>query len=292
MSRQEQKLLDTSGRFAQVVKNGRRREDAAWIPGRILLSNRRLVLASGEGSRTIPLSSVTDIGGRYDVNQAIARVSSYFAVQFGERGDHVILLTINDNDTDLGETFYSALLDHQHIIARHPAVEGGVITDTNWVDGQLKIESDVVNIALTDGTFIEIDLDDISEFSTTEQDVREDRRTVLKVGHTAEDSTSVQTYITGSDRHCAFLSSLLRKGDERSEIGVDLDYPEQKVLMALHSGVSPFEIPEFVDMDIEQVEEIYEDLIELDVLEEVRTRREVELTARGRKIASGAIESE
>ncbi len=42
-------------------------------------------------------------------------------------------------------------------------------------------------------------------------------------------------------------------------------------------------------MDIDRVEEIYERLIELDVLEEVRIRREVALKPRGRNIASEAM---
>jgi Uncharacterized conserved protein len=61
------------------------------------------------------------------------------------------------------------------------------------------------------------------------------------------------------------------------------------VLMALYSGISPFKIPEFVDMDIDEVEEVYDRLLEADILEPVRTRREVQLEARGRSIAGDAI---
>ncbi len=292
MSQREQKLLDTPGRFLQAVKDGRRREDVGWITGRILLSNRRVVLASDAGTRTIPLDSISNIGGRFDHNQAIARVAEYTAIRFGDREEQVILLTASKDPEEIEAQLYSAVLNHARILARHPAVEGGVITDAEWVEATIKVDDEVVDVALTDGTFTEIELDDISEFSTTEQTVLEEQRDVLKVAHTTEEGTSVQTHLSGSQRHCAFLESLFREGEERSEIGVELEYPEQKVLMALHSGVSPFDIPEFVGMDIEQVEEIYDRLIELDVLSEVRKRREVELTARGRKIASGAIESE
>ncbi|QZA89556.1 CheF family chemotaxis protein [Salinarchaeum sp. IM2453] len=292
MSREERKLLDTSGKFLQVVKNGRRREQAAWLPGRILISTQRIVLVSNEGKRTIPLSSISDIGGRYDVNQTIARVSDYTAIKFGERGKQVVLVNVPDDEVDIETSLHSALLNHRQMLVQHPAVEGGVVQSVEWVVGHLKVEPDTVNIALKDGTFIEIDLDDISEFSTTEQTVRDESRPVLKVSHTNQDGTSVETHISGDERRCSFLTSIFREGDERSQIGVDLEYSEQKVLMALHSGVSPFEIPEFVDMDADRVEEIYERLIELGVLEEIRKRREVKLTARGRKVASGAIESE
>jgi hypothetical protein len=59
--------------------------------------------------------------------------------------------------------------------------------------------------------------------------------------------------------------------------------------MALYSGVSSFDVPQFLDMEVERVEEIFERLIEVNVLEEVRRRREVNLKPRGRNIASKAM---
>ncbi|MFC7057971.1 hypothetical protein [Halovenus salina] len=62
--------------------------------------------------------------------------------------------------------------------------------------------------------------------------------------------------------------------------------------MALYSGVSPFQIPDFVGLDVETVEEIYDELIEAGVLQEKRVRRDVQLKARGRNIASEAMGEE
>ncbi len=45
--------------------------------------------------------------------------------------------------------------------------------------------------------------------------------------------------------------------------------------MALHSGVSPFDIPNFVGIDVEEIEEIFDRLIELDVISVLRERTEV-----------------
>jgi helix-turn-helix protein len=55
--------------------------------------------------------------------------------------------------------------------------------------------------------------------------------------------------------------------------------------MALYSGVSPFAISDFVGIDVERVEEIYDELLELDVIEVVRERKEVALTPQGRRVA-------
>jgi len=46
--------------------------------------------------------------------------------------------------------------------------------------------------------------------------------------------------------------------------------------MALYSGVSAFQIPSFVGMDVDDVEDIFQRLIENDILEDVRVRKEVQ----------------
>ncbi len=86
-----------------------------------------------------------------------------------------------------------------------------------------------------------------------------------------------------------FVQSFLKEGERRSEANVDLDPSEKEVLMALYSGVSPFEIPAFIGQDVDRVEETFEKLIELDIVDEVRTRHEVTLNSRGRNIASEAM---
>ena len=85
------------------------------------------------------------------------------------------------------------------------------------------------------------------------------------------------------------LRQLLEEGAQRNRANLDLDPIERRVVMALYSGVSPFAISEFVGTDVENVEEIYDRLVDLDVVEVVRERKDVGLTARGRKIAGEAM---
>jgi len=281
----EHKITDTKGKFLQVVKNGRKLNDPDWTSGRILLSNKRIVLAGNQGKRSIPLSKVDGLKGRYDVNQAVASVSDYLSVEF----DNNVLLLGTGMDIDEFETdVYGALLNQKMILTKHPAVEGGVVQDTDWEKARIKITEEMVNVAIASGTFVGIELDDIGSVERATRTVKGEQRTVLEVEHTQGD-TSVQTYISGQTRRCGLLESLLKKGERKNEGGVELDETEKEVLMALYSGVSSFEIPDFLGMDVDEVESIFERLIEVDVLEEVRKRREVSLKTRGRNIASESI---
>jgi helix-turn-helix protein len=285
MSEGERKIVDTRGKFTMVVSGGRELNDAEWASGRILLSNKRLILAGSGGKRTIPLQRIRSLEGRTDVNQLVAKVSGYVSLQLAD-GD-VMLVSAEDPES-FERMLYRALLDRSIVLARHPAVEGGVVTDAEWQKARLKIEEGAVDVAIADGSFVEIDLDDIGSMAANERSVREEKRRVLEVEH-SEEGTSVQTYISGSERRCSILEGLLRKGESRSEIGVDLTERQNEVLMALYSGVSPFEIPDFLGMDVDEVESVFDRLIELEVIEEIRTRREVALNARGRNIASEAM---
>lgn len=280
----EHKVADTRGKFARVVADGRTLNDASWTQGRIVLSNKRLLLVSNGGKRTIPLGSIEDLEGRLDSNQALARVAGYVSIYYE---NDVYAVAAEDHETFRTDLF-RAMLDQRVVRAKHPAIEGGVVTDAEWEDARVKVQEDAIGLGLRSGSFVEIDLDDVGRLATGERTVEDEKREVLEAEHTVGE-TSVETHLTGDSRQVAALKSLLEEGVQRSKADIDLDETEREVLMALYSGVSPFEVPNFLGMDVDRVEAIYEKLVDLEVLEEVRIRREVGLKSRGRNIASEAM---
>ena len=287
MSKSERKLLDTTGRFTQVVRDGNKMNDIDWTDGRILLSNRRLVLAGTEGKRTLQLSKVDRIEGRYDVNRTIAQVTDYVSVRLGK---DVYLVSTGESES-FERLLHKTILDGEIVLVKHPAIEGGVVQDVSWRKARVKIDEDAVNLAIEDGSFVQIEIEDVGTIDQGERTVKSKERPVLETEHTV-DGTSVETYLSGNQKHCSVLSSVLERGAEQNSSSIDLSKDETEVLMALYSGVSSFEVPEFLDMDPDDVEDIYERLIELDVLQEVRIRREVALKPRGRNIASESMNSQ
>jgi helix-turn-helix protein len=144
-------------------------------------------------------------------------------------------------------------------------------------------------MVLEDGQKFTIERDDIGEFETDQRSVAGEHRSVLEVEHTDDEGTSMQTYLSGREYHISVLKQLLEEGAEQNRADLDLEPTERRVVMALYSGVSPFAISDFVGIDVEKVQEIYDELIELDVVEVVRERKEVALTSQGRKVASEAM---
>jgi helix-turn-helix protein len=289
MKEGETKLADQKGKFAQVVKDGHKVPDIEWIPGRILLSNKRMILASKQGKRTIPLGKLSSIKSRKDAENPLAKVSNYISLQLGS---DVTLVSPKNHDL-FEQTLYDSVLDQQVIAVKHPAVEGGVVQNTAWEKGRLtpELEDDTIALAIASGSFVEIDLDDIGLVEENEGTVLGDERMFVEVEHTVED-TVVETHISGPGQKIKILTELFRQHEEQNTTDVQLSEDENAVLMALYSGVSPFQIPDFVGMDVEKVETIYDELIEAGILQEQRVRRDVQLKARGRNIASEAMGDE
>jgi len=276
----ETKIEDTQGKYLHAVKNGQEITDATWQQCRVLLTDERLVLAT-DGTLSIPLTGIDQMGERYDVNQEAASETEYSALYVD---DDVVLVTTADHET-FETNFYRAFLDGAVVYVKHPAVVGGVVQGAEWQRGRLKVTGDSVRMVLEDGQKFVIDRDDIGELETDEQAVAGEQRSIIEVEHADDEGRSMETHISGRGHHLSVLGQLLQEGAERNRADLDLDPIERRVVMALYSGVSPFAISEFVGIDVEKVEEIYDRLVELDVIEVVRERSEVTLTPQGRKVA-------
>lgn len=292
MSDSETKLADQRGKFTQVVKDGHTVPEIEWIAGRILLSNKRVVLVGKQGKRTIPLSKIRSVKSRKDAPNPLAQVSSYVSLQVGQD----VTLVSPQHHAEFEQALYSAVLDQEVVAVKHPAVEGGVVQSTPWAKGRVTLEFEnveqtehgTVALATADGQFVEVEIHDVATIVEKEGEVLDEKRFIIEVEHTVA-ATAVETHISGTKSTVAILASLLRRGEQQNTVDVDLSEAETEVLMALYSGVSPFQIPEFIGMDIERVEDIYDQLIEEGILKERHVRREVTLKARGRHVASEAM---
>ena len=279
MSNTEKKITDTQGQYLQAMEDGQRLEDATWEACRVILTTERIVLV-GEEKRELPLSAIDRIAERYDVNQQTATVSDFVTVYYGE---DIVLLTASDYDafeTDL----FRATLNGEIVLVKHPAVEGGVVKDSEWRRGRTKVSDDALELALEDGEAFAVERADIGDLAVDEEGIAGEERTVIEVEHT-QDGISVETHLASEAFHATVLQVMLEEGAARNRADLDLTNTEARVVMALHSGVSPFDIPEFCDVSVERTEEIFDRLIEYDVIDVVRERSEVELSTRGRRVA-------
>lgn len=288
MSQSERKMADTTGKILLAVKGDRPLSDASWKQGRILLSNKRLILATQDGKQTYPLRDLRQIGGRMDASIDARQVADYVTLRFVDR---TYLVAASDHER-FEHLLFKALLHGRSVQVKYPAVEGGVVTDANWETASLTLDEDGLALAIQSGTFVSLDLDELSGIQTDMRDVAGTQRIVIAASHLDREGTIVETHIGAAEPHGEHLRTYLLEGLASTETNVELSETEREVLMALYSGISPFEISTFIDRDIDEVEEIYERLLKVDLVDEIRVRREVRLNARGRNVASGISEEQ
>ena len=286
MSGDEAKLVDASADYCDVVRDGEPVAEPRWRSARVVLTNRRLVLSTPDGNRTLPHDGLELVADPASVVPADMAGEDATALR---AGDDVFLLDVSGVEA-FDREFCRARLDAEVILVKHPAVVGGVVQDTEWSKARFRFADDEVKLALPGGGAASFPVDDVGTVETATETVMGDSRTVVRLEHTDDEDRSVETHFSGTAAHTRALTHLFEavvaeRGSEEHE----LTETENQVLMALYSGVSPFEMADFVGLDVDKVEEIYQKLLEMGAVDEVRVRTEVSLNAHGRNLASEAM---
>ena len=289
MSEGEQKLVDTPGDYRYVVRDGTRLAESDWRSCRIVLTSERLVFATSGGKQAIPHSRIRLPDGDSDIVPDNVDTATATPLQIG---DNVILVDAQSVG-DFQSEYCRAALHDEVILVKHPAVVGGVIQDgASWSKCRFRLDGDTVAAGLPGGETVAFDIGAVGTTDTDDQRVMGEVRTVVKVEHADDEDRSVETHFSGVAWHARALESLLSTVIEERQDDYELSDMESQVLMALYSGVSPFEMSDFVGIDVDQVEAIYRKLLDVGAVDEVRTRTEVSLNAQGRNMASEAMSEE
>jgi len=284
MSEDERKLVDAAGDYCQVVREGEPVAEPQWRSARVVLTNRRLVLGGSEGNRSIPHDRIelTDVPETLPADFAADGATALRV------GDGVLLVDASVEAFD--REYCRAALDAEVILVKHPAVVGGVVQDSEWSKARFRFAEESVKLALPGGESASFAVEDVDTVESATEAVLGEERPVVRVGHTGADGRSVETHFSGTAAHGRALEHLFsRVIEDRHSEEYELTETESEVLMALYSGVSPFEMADFVGLDVEEVEEIYEKLLEMGAVDRVRERTEVSLNAHGRNLASEAM---
>lgn len=320
----EQKLLDVSGRMARAASNGQSLNDADFVRGRLIITDARVVFITDKGKKTIPLTDVESIGSDTVGSELLSRIPNAVTIQTDT--DTYVLAT--EGDKPVKSVMYEATINGSVILVRHPVVIGGVVQDdANWTKARIKLQDPTLDMALSSGKLVQIDLSGVSDVTTVQRDVTPpgandgENRFVTEITHTMyrpEDAVTgedqqggrsqltgtqenvdgpvtaidVETHITGKHRVARTIANTAGEFLSRIRAGVELDEDEREIVTALYSGMSPFEVPDFLGMDVDEVEQTYQELVENNVLNEVRKRSEVELAQRGRTLATEIMQEE
>ncbi|AUG46388.1 hypothetical protein BVU17_02190 [Haloarcula taiwanensis] len=285
MSGDERKLVDTSGDFQYVVRDGDPVSDPQWRSCRLIVTNKRLILATNGSKQPIPHANIS-LPSNPDDLVPDGGTGGATALEVGNN----VLLVDTPNLPDFETEYVRATLQGEVILARQQAVVGGVVQeDAEWSKARFQLDDDIIRLQFPGGKSMSFEIEDVGTIEIGTSTVMGQEREVIEVEHTDDQDRSVETHMSGMDHHTRALKTLFTRVIEDREDDYELSEMESQVLMALYSGVSPFEMSDFVGTTPDEVEEIYQKLLDIGAVDEVRVRTEVALNAQGRNMASEAM---
>ena len=233
----EQAIADFVGRFARNPESSTHEQPER---GRIVMSQKRLVVAGEDERITIPLSDVVDLV----VGNVPPDLRDLFdsTVTIGYRSDdgtvETVLIEAGEKTMSKFETVaFKSLLDGTKAKIKHPARVGGRVTDEPVRKAKLGIGPEQVTFRTKRGN-VRVDITSVIGFERTERSPDGTERPTILVKHA--DGSQIATSIIAplSKRRLNILGRFLRvKYSELLEKAgeIDLDESQKRLLVTIYA---------------------------------------------------------
>jgi helix-turn-helix protein len=265
------------------------------VKGRVLLSQKRLVLAVRNGDKlTIPLSSIFDVA----VGQVPDELDGFFrstvTIAFEKKGRQFVAAIEDENEKiqKFSTVLFKALLNGTKMTVKHPARVGGRVTDEEFEAAKLYLKPKQVEFNSPDGKMM-IRLSAVTEFDHTKRQITGTERPVLDVHHMPKGTALLTQVTTESSRKMSILGRYLRL--EYSELMADLNETdlsedEKELIVAIYSGAGGegLSLAQVLSKDPSEVTMLLNDLEEEELV--VDSTDGTKLTPKGQVLVNRHLE--
>ena len=263
------------------------------VTGRVLLSQRRLVLATEDGKETIPLSQVFDVV----VGSVPGDLRSYFndsvTVAYdrdGSRGSALVEGEPEDMDKFV-RLLFTALLRNVTVTVRHPAKVGGRVTDSSDHRASVSVAPGEIRFEGCPDPFA-VDLSSVIDYERTDRTLGGRKRPALVFRHVIDERTVTSITTVPNERALNILGRYIKiQYDEAMEDLESFDPTEEQleILVSIYSAGGEANIADVVTGDVTQTSMILESLREADLVADGDGG--TALTRKGQMIVSSYLES-
>jgi len=266
------------------------------VKGRVLLSQKRLVLAANENDKfTIPLSSIFDIAVGHIPPDLGDFFDSTVTVAF-ERGQDRYVAVVEAEDEKISKfstVLFKAVLNGTETTVKERARVGGRVTDEAFSTARLFVEDGTVEFRSSGGASFTIGLETVTDFRRTTREIGGSDRPTLTFRHMM-DGTAVTTMAAmASARKMSILGRYLRL--EYSDLMEDLQEIEltndkTEILVAIYStgDMEGMSLADILGVDGSQVTMLLQDLKEDGLVQD--SPGGPKLTPKGEVVASRYLE--
>ncbi|WP_284010782.1 CheF family chemotaxis protein [Haloarcula pelagica] len=237
------------------------------IRGRVVLSQKRLVLAASENDKlTISLDSIFDIA----IGQVPPDLGNFFdstvTVAFERNGKRLVAAIEADNDKieKFGTVLFKAIVNGTETTVKERARVGGRVSDEPFRSARLFLTPGTVEFR-RDGETFAVDLETVTDFDRTSREINGSSRPVLVVRHMQDGQAITTLAAIPSARKMSILGRYLRR--EYSELmeelqKVELTRDKKEVLVAMYStgDMGGMPLASILGKDSSQVSMVLQDL--------------------------------
>jgi helix-turn-helix protein len=261
------------------------------VRGRVVMSKRRIVLATEDEKTTIPLNGVFDVQHETAPGDLAEFFDDTVTVGYERDGDRHVAVIEGGGDTV--ERFvvlvFKGLLNGAKVHVKHPARRGGRITDRSFESGGLAVSDGTV--AIKGGVGTRIDISTVTHFERVEREVGGTSRQLLSVRHMGDTGPITTELALDSGRRMNLLGRFIRlrythlKQDLES---VDLTDEETEALVAIYSSGPSANLATVLGIDASQLTFHLNNLIDKGLVEDDQDG--TRLTSMGQAAVSEHIE--
>jgi helix-turn-helix protein len=172
-----------------------------------------------------------------------------------------------------------------------PASRGGVLVqNSTWEKGAITVLQSYIWF-VGQKTQICIPLGDVSNIEQTTREVNGKDTAVVKIDH-VESGDVVTSFVLCPPTTLQVLYNFLKDATKDMEMtGNELDGVSAQVAMLVYSGMDSHAIENMLQISNEELEKIYDTLLELKIVEVVCVRRDVRLTTKGVRYVTDTAKS-
>ncbi|GAA0715893.1 helix-turn-helix protein [Halorubrum trapanicum] len=263
------------------------------VTGRVLLSQKRLVLATDDGKETVPLARVFDVV----VGSVPGDLRSFFndsvTVAYDRDGSRRSALVEGEpEDMDrFVRLLFKLLLRNVTVTVRHPAKVGGRVTDATDHRASVSVSPGEIRFDDCPEPFT-VDLSAVIDYERTDRTLGGTKRPALVFRHVADDRTVTSITTVPNERALNILGRYIKiEYDEAMEDLDSFDPTEEQleILVSIYSAGGEANIADVVTGDVTQTSMILDSLREAGLVADGESG--TTLTRKGQMIVSSYLES-
>lgn len=262
------------------------------VQGRVVLSQKRLVVATGENRTTVPLKTIYDVSIGYvpPKLEEFFRDTVTIAYERTDGRSVVFLEAGSDKVKRFKTLLFKALLNKTTVFVKHPARVGGRIMDQSFGPAVLTVQPGTVMFGDRSDPFT-IELPTVTHFEKIEREVGGSNRPIISVRHVENAQTVTSEIAMDSSRKMNVFGRFVRLeySEAQSELArISVSDEEIETLVALYSHGDTMSVAKVLGKDTSRVTMLLNDLQKKGLLEEDENGMAV--TTHGQLLVSKRIE--